>query len=357
MKKLFALVMLFGCGELLAVNPVSFVAAGDSNTAVSFPGIIVSYPTFTSPPALQNGAVGGSRMVQPGTVGEVPTISKIATLAEHNPTATAVVMTVGTNDIRVYVNEGKSAAEVLAMMQADFLALTQECHAHGLFLVVINQHKLGFAYSNPRWWSNDPDKNAIAETVISSWNAWLMAEASDASWHVVDIASQLDDPFSNAIKAEYGDPWLGPHFNTYAHQYVVAPAVNAALYLESAVDIDIQPSDAANPVKPTSNDSISVAVLSTNVADGDAVDFDAIQANPATLRFGIGEAQVVAGPFPVDADSDSDTDMVFDFQTQDTGIACGDTEAALTGKTYEAKPFTGTDSVTTIECVDNGCHP
>jgi len=173
----------------------------------------------------------------------------------------------------------------------------------------------------------------------------------------VDVASQLDDPYSNAIKAEYGSPWLGPHFNTFAHQYVIAPAVNAALNLESAVAIDIQPMDAANAVKPTSNDSLSVAVLSTNVADGDAADFDALQVNPATLRFGIGEAQVIADAFPMDVDNDTDMDMVFDFSTHDTGIACGDTGAMLKGKTYEAKPFFGSDSVTTIECDNNACHP
>jgi hypothetical protein len=296
-------------------------------------------------------------MVQPGTVGESPVISKIAMLAQNNPTASAVVMTVGTNDIRVYINAGMSAGNVLASMQADFLALMQECHAHGLFPVVFNQHKLGYAYPMTRWWSNDPNKNAKADAVIAAWNVWLTTEASDATWHVVDIASQLDDPYSNAIKAEYGSPWLGPHFNTYAHQYVIAPAVDNALNLESAVDIDIQPLDAANAVKPTSNDSMSVAILSTNIADGDAADFDALQVNPVTLRLGGGEAPIIADAVPLDVDNDSDMDMVFDFNTHDTAIACGDTEATLHGKTYEDKPFFGIDSVTTIDCDNNACHP
>jgi hypothetical protein len=128
--------------------------------------------------------------------------------------------------------------------------------------------------------------------------------------------------------------------------------------IPAAVDIDIQPFDTANEVQPSSDNPIIVAVHSTNVADGDAEDFDATQVDPATLKFGIGEAPNVAvTPWVQDLDGDSDSDVMFAFRTQDTGIFCGDTEATLTGETYASAPFTGTDSVTTTDCVDTGCHP
>jgi hypothetical protein len=123
-------------------------------------------------------------------------------------------------------------------------------------------------------------------------------------------------------------------------------------------DIDIQPFDVANEVKPASDDPIIVAVHSTSVAAGDATDFDATQVDPASLKFGIGEAQNVATtPWVQDLDGDADSDVMFAFRTQDTGIFCGDTEATLSGKTYAAAPFTGTDAVMTTDCVATGCHP
>jgi len=123
------------------------------------------------------------------------------------------------------------------------------------------------------------------------------------------------------------------------------------------VDIDIRPSNAVNTVYPTSTKTINVAVLSTSVADGDSVDFDATQIDPATLKFAIGEARNIATPRVRDVDGDTDSDVILAFRTQDTGIFCGDTEATLTGETYTDELFTGTDSVVTADCVASSCHP
>lgn len=123
-------------------------------------------------------------------------------------------------------------------------------------------------------------------------------------------------------------------------------------------EIDIQPFDTANEVKPASDNPIIVAVHSTSVAAGDATDFDATQVDPSSLKFGSGEAPNLAvTPWVQDLDGDADSDVMFAFRTQDTGIFCGDTEATLTGSTYAAATFTGTDNVMTTDCVDAGCHP
>ena len=123
------------------------------------------------------------------------------------------------------------------------------------------------------------------------------------------------------------------------------------------VSIDVDPFSTANEILPSSNNLISVAVLSTNTSDGDAVDFDATQVDPTSLQFGIGEAQNVALPWAVDVGGDGDTDVLFAFHTQDTGIFCGDTSVSLTGTTYAGAPFQGSDAITTVDCEDTGCHP
>jgi hypothetical protein len=51
------------------------------------------------------------------------------------------------------------------------------------------------------------------------------------------------------------------------------------------------------------------------------------------------------------------SNLLYAFGTQDTGIFCGDTEATLTGETYDGAQFSGTDTVTTSDYEDTGCHP
>jgi hypothetical protein len=125
----------------------------------------------------------------------------------------------------------------------------------------------------------------------------------------------------------------------------------------TGVKIDVDPFSALNTVRPTSDESIIVAIHNTSVADGDDVDFDATQVQPTSLNFGLGAAQNINGPLATDIDGDGDIDGLFMFQTQDTGILCGDTEVSLAGETYSGDQFTATDSITTTDCEIEGCHP
>jgi len=147
-------------------------------------------------------------------------------------------------------------------------------------------------------------------------------------------------------------PFYG-HFDDYEleTEFGIALTERALQWAaQRAVLIDIRPSSSVNRVFPESTRIINVAVLTTSVADGDADDFDAINIDPATLRFGVGEARNVAAPRVSDVDGDGDNDVTFAFNTQDTGIVCGDTEASLTGATYYGTIFAGVDSVVTAEC-------
>ena len=51
-----------------------------------------------------------------------------------------------------------------------------------------------------------------------------------------------------------------------------------------------------------------------------------------------------------DVDLDGDLDMLLFFRTQDTGIACGQTSATLTGQTSAGIPIQGSDSIKTVPC-------
>ncbi|MDP6150432.1 MAG: hypothetical protein QGH46_04275 [Gammaproteobacteria bacterium] len=123
------------------------------------------------------------------------------------------------------------------------------------------------------------------------------------------------------------------------------------------VEIDVDPWDAANEVKPNENYGLPVAIMTTSTADGDAADFDALQADPDWLRLGPSGAPNVAIPGPGDFDSDGDSDVAFGFRVEESGILCGDTGATLTGFTYSGVPIEGSDTITTMECQTSACHP
>ena len=54
------------------------------------------------------------------------------------------------------------------------------------------------------------------------------------------------------------------------------------------------------------------------------------------------------------ANGDFFDDMVFHFKVSDTGIACGDPNATLTGETFGGDSITGTDAVKTAGCNSSG---
>lgn len=110
----------------------------------------------------------------------------------------------------------------------------------------------------------------------------------------------------------------------------------------SIVSIDIRPGSKKNPVHPRSKGKLKVSILSSET-------FDASRVNVSTIQFGPGSAV----PFWYrldDVDNDGNWDLVLKFKTQKTGIACGDTEATLTGQMYNGLHISGTDTVKTVGC-------
>ncbi|MCI0372772.1 MAG: VCBS repeat-containing protein [candidate division NC10 bacterium] len=115
--------------------------------------------------------------------------------------------------------------------------------------------------------------------------------------------------------------------------------VSTPLIIE--VSVDILPG-AINPTTPRV--IIPVAILTTRR-------FVATKVDPLSVRFGPTGATEVDGQGQFqDINGDGKTDLLLHFRTGATGVACGDTEASLTGKTFDGVPIHGSDSFVTVGC-------
>jgi len=178
-------------------------------------------------------------------------------------------------------------------------------------------------------------------------NEWSVAVDNEMNGFDDDpMVSNL--PFTNpvAVLPTVGGIWaslslfptlsVAPTAVAYDDIQVLLPAVTVA--------VDIEPGSFPNSINPRSNGVIPVAILTTDT-------FDATTVDPTTVLFGPTGTEAAAVRSALeDVDGDGDIDMILHFNTQVTGIQCGDTSASLTGKTFNGQVIDGSDSINTVGC-------
>jgi hypothetical protein len=191
----------------------------------------------------------------------------------------------------------------------------------------------------------------IAITSYSVWNATLYA--LDEANNVI-ASDTLTNPTGGFFLGRLSVSTTTPihRFTVLAGDCVIGERCDQILNLDdlvvtfgsgaTSVAVDIRPGSDSNVVNPRSRGRIEVAILS-------AESFDATTVDPATVRFGINGATAVRWEFD-DVDRDGDLDLILQFRTQDTGIACGETTASVTGQTFTGQQIMGSDSVRTVGC-------
>jgi hypothetical protein len=116
-----------------------------------------------------------------------------------------------------------------------------------------------------------------------------------------------------------------------------------AYLVGESVIIDIKPGNDSNFINPKSKGVISVAILTTSTFDSTTVD-------PLSVKFGPNEATVRGRAHIQDVNGDGKLDLVLHFNTQETGIQCGDISAVLTGETIGGQAIAGSDLIRTVGC-------
>jgi len=158
---------------------------------------------------------------------------------------------------------------------------------------------------------------------------------TDGLWDTLnaDVSSFFTPGVSTAATTDV-DATLSSDCLTY-----VAQALSVKTRLSEG--LDIKPGSFPNSIKLTNKGVIPVALLGSATFDVSAVDY-------STVEFAGDSTEVHGTVHFEDVNGDGFTDAVLHFETRETNIAAGDTEACLTGELTSGVAFSACDSVRPI---------
>jgi hypothetical protein len=151
----------------------------------------------------------------------------------------------------------------------------------------------------------------------------------------------------NVVSTDFGDDWIIIEFRpAYFSGLPDAPQEYRATFKISGAltpTIDIDPNKKSeNVIDLTKGNNLKVAIL------GDEV-FDALQVNPDTVKFGPSLARPIRSNGQ-DYNHDGFADLILTFNLEETGIACEDVSAILSGEMYDGESLRGSDDITVQPC-------
>lgn len=130
---------------------------------------------------------------------------------------------------------------------------------------------------------------------------------------------------------------------------------NQAVHTYKHVSFDVKPGDGPNPINLGANGKLPAVVLTTSLADGDAVDFDASTIDPKTIQFGDPTLGKTVSPLRTtleDVDRDGDLDLVMHFsmpELRNSGALDADSvDAAFSAESYDGAEVFGSCEIRMI---------
>lgn len=183
-------------------------------------------------------------------------------------------------------------------------------------------HELEPAYSPDGQWL------AFISDRGEQWGLWAMPASGGSQILLAEgyIHHPCWSPDGTQIAFEWSpNQWSPTHGAAYDRDIWVIS--DLPIYPKS-IEINVGPL----PDDVNSTGFISVAVLSTSIADGEMVNFDATAIDMASIKFGPFKAPPI-NSVARDIDNDGDLDMYLHFRLKEVGISHNDSELHLTGRT------------------------
>lgn len=173
--------------------------------------------------------------------------------------------------------------------------------------------------------------------------------ANEQYTYVFDGNSQVLDNFlvSDYLFGQFDEfdvVHINAEFNASTRRSDHDPSVGTFSIVRT-VEIDIRPNSENNRINLRSHGNVPVAILST-------ADFDATTINPATVTFAGAPVDSRRNDEPRvtfrDVNDDGLQDIVLRFEIDDMTLTSFDTEATLTGQTFDGYALAGTDAVVVL---------
>lgn len=191
---------------------------------------------------------------------------------------------------------------------------------------------------------DDTGQNATPPS--GSGQYWASIGTPEAGLYKIQVISAMGGLYSFGAYSYNKDSHLT--LNNYSGQVVtgIVPTYSF-FYIPTAnesyigqVIIDVKPEGNSDVINPKSNGVLRVGILSEDT-------FDPVTVDPLSVKFGQSGASPNKNQTK-DVNEDKKIDRIFYFPTEKTEIKSGDTEACLTGKTFDGLAIKGCVSINIV---------
>ena len=310
------------------------------------------WPNFTSTVPwdnYRNHAIGGEWLSVRDAANKIGMAANIADYLDLRPEADSIIIEGGIGDIRHSVNAELIKSALL------FIVTEAKSRSNIVDIIVMSPGPFGQSWL----WTLE------RQTELDDYLNWLPDFCLSQNISCYNTYQAVGHPGNPVIISDGTDGT--PDYAQDSFHVNLAGAAKLADDMDILIDVirrgpvpiraDVNPWSDEDLVQPSSNNPISLALLTVADAPSHTLNLDASQIDPASVRLGPGEAVNNSQPVFDDYDGDLHGDILLVFATQDSGIECGDTEVNISGETYAGKSFMAEAAINTVDCSATGCHP
>jgi hypothetical protein len=178
----------------------------------------------------------------------------------------------------------------------------------------------------------NPDHETTIESAPSNGSAFLQSDGTIR--YSPNFNFFGEDSFEYRLTDENGD-------------FDIATVTIGVFFVSGTVPMDVMPHDDGNNINLRAGPGAGIDVAILSVGEF----FQApLQVAPLTLKLGPRQGNIWGTPRVSDVNSDGEDDLVVRFLIQQLGVACGDTQISMIGRTPQNRQISASDVINTFNC-------